>query len=530
MQKINAAEDTQGPRLEDFIVFVIIAAMLCGTFWIVGIIVTFQYGFNPKGRALFTLSLVFFNLATSVLTMVRGFYAILLTSLAQKGLLLKNSQITDSMRKVTAVVADLKGVLTVNDIKIVRFWESGEHYAEIPKIARKQLGLVFDESSQAKPDLAVREFVEKTLDVNVIRQENPMIREMFFPESPELVVRARSVEDKPTIIIYGPTSSVLPLCTQAINDDDVVPLSQLQKKLDAALESSAAIGMETYALAFKEVENDNFSVKDCTFSCLIDFSDAPKESAKMFYKLLKTYRKKLYVTTSEELTPALSLCRMFEHSLDISNHELASNKLSLMQSLKDAETVTLNDSEFTALKKRPQMLELIKRSSFLLYGLKTHEIQRKLIKFLQKQKKTVAYLGGNDSDSDLLKLADVGVVCCAQACEMVKESGDVVLTNDDLSVISSGLLQSRGITWMLWESFLGMVSIPCMTLFVLSFMFQFQINTLGILVLITDFGLPGSALYWGARIWSKNPVYLGALSGIQASVACTCAGLFTFFH
>ena len=41
MQKINAAEDTQGPRLEDFIVFVIIAAMLCGTFWIVGIIVTF---------------------------------------------------------------------------------------------------------------------------------------------------------------------------------------------------------------------------------------------------------------------------------------------------------------------------------------------------------------------------------------------------------------------------------------------------------------------------------------------------------
>ena len=45
-----------------------------------------------------------------------------------------------------------------------------------------------------------------------------------------------------------------------------------------------------------------------------------------------------------------------------------------------------------------------------------------------------------------------------------------------------------------------------------------------------DYTLPGVSIFWGTGVHTKNSVYLSSLSGIQSGVACTWAGLFTFFH
>jgi hypothetical protein len=80
------------------------------------------------------------------------------------------------------------------------------------------------------------------------------------------------------------------------------------------------------------------------------------------------------------------------------------------------------------------------------------------------------------------------------------------------------------------ETFLAMINYPAIALLFLSLYYNFPVSSLGVLLLSLDYGLTPTAAFWGSGVFTRKGVYLGTFSGVQAHIAATWAGLFTFFH
>jgi len=229
--------------------------------------------------------------------------------------------------------------------------------------------------------------------------------------------------------------------------------------------------------------------KNLIFVALVSFKDPLRREAYKTIALCKKAGIRPIIITGDHQNTALSIARELGFNLDqgvISGFEL---------------------DNFTD----KELLEAVKHNSVFARVSPSHKI--KIVEALRANGEVVAMTGDGLNDSPALKAADIGI-CLGSGTEVAKETADMVLLDDNFSVIVSAIRQGRiifdnirkSLTYLISDSFSEII------LVIGSILFNTPLALLPVQILwinIVNDGLPNFSLAFEGgdkNIMNRRPI------------------------
>jgi Mg2+-importing ATPase len=234
-------------------------------------------------------------------------------------------------------------------------------------------------------------------------------------------------EERRWLILKGAPSDVFAHCTTVCDAPDAASSTiafdaSLQEAAQAQLRALEQAGFRTLAVAIKEMplDRDHARLEDedaLTLVGFLAFLDPPKASAADALKALKQYAVKVKVVTGDSELVTQFIC----------------NELGMRVSgiLMGEEIANMDDA---ALRQRVESTDLFCR---------VNPMQKnRVILALKANGHVVGYLGDGINDAPALHNADVGI-SVDDAVDVAKEAADMILLQQDLGVLTNGVLEGR---------------------------------------------------------------------------------------
>lgn len=289
---------------------------------------------------------------------------------------------------------------------------------------------------------------------NLIK-ESPRLAELPFNSEKKIMISLHQVNDKYYIYEKGAGEIVLQKCTHFQEDGKVKIMSENQKsELLKKYENLTEQGLRVIALAYKEIkkipfyldsENKDWSLIDdqLTFVSLASFKDPLRKESKNTIALCKKAGIRPIIITGDHPGTAYSI----------------SSELKI--SFEKEEMITGDILEKTS---NEELRNLVK--SIYVYARVSPEHKIRIVNALKYNGEVVAMTGDGLNDSPALKAADIGI-CLGSGTEVAKETADLVLLDDNFSVIVDAIKQGRiifdnirkSLTYLISDSFSEMILI-----------------------------------------------------------------------
>lgn len=230
------------------------------------------------------------------------------------------------------------------------------------------------------------------------------------------------------LICKGAVEEIFDVCKYVLVDGQVWPLDdETRANIQRVTAEMNREGLRVVAVAYRSIEEEPakkeaYSVadeKDLTLAGYIGFLDPVKDTAGEAIKALRDYGVQVKILTGDNELVTLKVCR--DVGLEVKGFVLGS------------EIDALSDDE---------LAELAERTTVFAKLNPLHK--SRVIRALRSKGHTVGYLGDGINDAAALRDADVGI-SVDTATDIAKESADIILLENSLTVLREGVIQGRTI-------------------------------------------------------------------------------------
>jgi len=345
-------------------------------------------------------------------------------ALAKKKVLVKRIDSIQNLGAIDTLCTDKTGTLTKGEVVLQRYIniegkkdESILEYAYLNSFYSTGIKNILD---KAVIQYGKEHNIEATIDKYVKIDEIPF----DYTRKKQSIVVQSTTGHTYRMITKGALEEVIKCCSKAKLNGKAIPLDdKIKENIIKEARKLESTGMQIIALAAKRAtdpENDGFKAEDETNMNLegfVAFLDPIKEDAKDTIKDLKNKGIKLKVLTGDDIYTTTNVC----NGVGLSTENI----------LRGTDIANMSDEE---LAKAVEKTDVFVRVNPLEKG--------RIIETLRKNKHVVGYMGDGVNDAPSLHYADVGI-SVNTATDIAKESSDIILLEQNLSVIYEGVIEGR---------------------------------------------------------------------------------------
>ncbi len=293
------------------------------------------------------------------------------------------------------------------------------------------------------------------LKQEVLFSESPRLAELPFSSERKLMISIHQNKDSYTLYEKGAGEIILQKCTHLQeNGKTRLMTKEDRKKILKDYEDLTTQGLRVIALTSTKLkklpfdlnsENKNWDLsdKELSFIALASFKDPLRKESKNTIALCKKAGIRPIIITGDHPGTAYSIA--LELKISTSYDEVVTGDI----------LEKTNDKD---------LRELVKKTSVFARVSPEHKIR--IVKALKHNGEVVAMTGDGLNDSPALKAADIGI-CLGSGTEVAKETADIVLLDDNFSVIVDAIKQGRiifdnirkSLTYLISDSFSEMILI-----------------------------------------------------------------------
>jgi Mg2+-importing ATPase len=230
-----------------------------------------------------------------------------------------------------------------------------------------------------------------------------------------------NVSGTSTAITKGAFKNILDVCSFAENGSgEIVALTSIKDSIIKQYETLSENGYRTLGIAYKITGENDFTREDesaMTFLGFLSLYDPPKQGAKQTIENLRKAGVSLKIITGDNALVANSLAKQvgFLNAIVITGTDM--RQMSEAAFMQQAQTANI----FAEVE--PNQKE-------------------RIILALKKSGNVVGFMGDGINDAPALHAADVGI-SVDTAVDVAKEAADIVLLDQDLEVLQTGILEGR---------------------------------------------------------------------------------------
>ncbi|MCL5949946.1 MAG: magnesium-translocating P-type ATPase [Candidatus Bathyarchaeota archaeon] len=197
---------------------------------------------------------------------------------------------------------------------------------------------------------------------------------------------------------------------------------ETRKRIEQKYHDYSAEGLRVLGIAYKRIKEDKavYSINDendMVFLGFVAFLDPPKETAKQSLQMLSKAGIELKVLTGDNELVTRKVCE--ELGFDVKGVALGND------------IANMSDEALTAVVEEANVF------------CRVNPIQKdRIISLLKRNGHVVGYMGDGINDAPSLKTSDVGV-SVDNAVDVARESADIILSRNDLTVLAEGVLEGR---------------------------------------------------------------------------------------
>jgi Ca2+-transporting ATPase len=287
-----------------------------------------------------------------------------------------------------------------------------------------------------------------------IEAELPQVEELPFDSVTKYSATLRDFSDKEYVLfVLGAPELVLGMASQTEIDGTQEKLSaEKSKELREKYEQITARGMRVLATAYKKIEKSSLKK-----------SDDPEQKRKFIEEHLKDIVFAGFIALRDPLRPevkeAIRTCKKagMKPIIITGDHKLTARAVAVELGFKIKDNNIVEGRELREMSDA----EFDKRVSEIDVYARVEPAQKlRIVKALQAKGEVVAMTGDGINDAPALKQADIGVAL-GSGTDVAKEVSDLVLLDDNFSVIVAAVEEGRGIldnirkviTYLLSDSF-----------------------------------------------------------------------------
>ncbi|NYZ74549.1 cation-translocating P-type ATPase [Candidatus Micrarchaeota archaeon] len=259
-----------------------------------------------------------------------------------------------------------------------------------------------------------------------LEAENAAIVEFPFDSARKMMAVVRKDGGKNVAYVKGAPEVVLTLSTRRLADGKTRRLSSGEKEeIEEANNALTAKGYRTLALAYRELDGAKLTQaaveKDLTFIGIAAMMDSPREEVKDALRLCRSAGIRVIMITGDHPLTAKAIAE--ELGIGDGSRVVTGEELDRM-----------GQDEFHT-----------KVDGISVYARVSPAHKLRIVEALNYKGHVVAMTGDGVNDAPALKKADIGVAMGITGTEVAKESGDMVLADDNFASIVAAIEEGRGI-------------------------------------------------------------------------------------
>jgi Mg2+-importing ATPase len=336
--------------------------------------------------------------------------------MSKKGVIVKRLSSIETFGSMNVLCTDKTGTLTENQIKLLL-------HIDIEGKEEEKVLLYSFLNSRLQTGL------KSPLDEAILKhQEIDIASFQKIDEVPFDFVRRRVsvvVENKKQrfFIAKGAPEEILKVCAYYEVDGLISDISEeIRRKIEQKYFDLSAEGLRVLGVASKKLREEKavYSINDecdMTFIGFVAFLDPPKETAKQSIEMLNKANVELKILTGDNELVTRKVCS--ELGFEVKGVVLG-NEIGLMTN--EALSAVVEDAN--------------------VFARVTPAQKDRIINVLKTNGHVVGFMGDGINDAPSIKTSDVGI-SVSNAVDVARESADIILLKNDLTVLGEGVLEGR---------------------------------------------------------------------------------------
>ncbi len=265
------------------------------------------------------------------------------------------------------------------------------------------------------------------IDIKNLNLKFPRRFEIPFDSTRKLMTTVHDFDESSYLVITkGAPDILLKICSKY--EDETGGSKILDKKIQVRIQSQISAmtdkALRIVAIAHKKVPKEVFGLscaeKNLTFTAMVGIIDPPRPETKSAVEECKKAGIRTIMITGDHAGTAKAVAK----TVGINHAEIVIG------------------SELDKLTEK-ELREKVKSCSIFARVSPKHKV--KIVKALQKNGEIVAMTGDGVNDAPALKAADIGCAMGKSGTDAAKFASDLILTDDNFSVIVEAVRQGRGI-------------------------------------------------------------------------------------
>ena len=338
------------------------------------------------------------------------------TSMSKRGAIVKRLPSIQNFGSMNVLCTDKTGTLTENKTHLIQHIDIEGRDSE-KVLLFSYINSLLQTGLKSPLDEAILDFEPLETSAYLKRDEIPFD---FIRRRISIVVQKDSSR---LLISKGAPEEILKVCSYCEQVDTVHPLDEkFRSMIGRTFNSLSADGFRVLGVGYKEVttEKQVYNVNDesgMVFLGFVAFLDPPKESARESIRLLGGAGVELKVLTGDNEVVTRSVCDAVG--------------MRVKGVLLGTDIVNMTDEALMASVRRVNVFARVSPVQ-----------KERIISALIRDGFVVGYLGDGINDAPSLRVADVGI-SVNNAVDIAKESADIILLKNDLTILKDGVLEGR---------------------------------------------------------------------------------------
>ncbi len=336
--------------------------------------------------------------------------------MSKKGVIVKRLSSIETFGSMNVLCTDKTGTLTENQIKLILHIDM-EGKDDEKVLLYSLLNSRFQTGLKSPLDEAILKHEE--IDLSKFQK----IDEVPFDFVRRRVSVVVEQEKQRFFIAKGAPEEILKVCSFYELEGLISDISEgTRKKIEQKYLDLSAEGLRVLGVASKKLKEEKavYSINDesnMTFLGFVAFLDPPKETAKQSLQLLSKAKVELKILTGDNELVTRKVCS--ELGFEVKGVALG-NEIAQMSN--EALAAVVEDVN--------------------VFARVTPAQKDRIINVLKSNGHVVGFMGDGINDAPSLKTSDVGI-SVNNAVDVAKESADIILLRNDLTVLGEGVLEGR---------------------------------------------------------------------------------------
>ena len=336
--------------------------------------------------------------------------------MSKKGVIVKRLSSIETFGSMNVLCTDKTGTLTENQIKLLLHIDM-EGKEEEKVLLYSFLNSRFQTGLKSPLDEAILQHQE--IDIASYQK----IDEVPFDFVRRRVSVVVEKERQRFFIAKGAPEEILKVCSYYEVDDLISDISEeIRRKIEQKYFDLSAEGLRVLGVASKKLKEEKavYSINDecdMTFLGFVAFLDPPKETAKQSLQMLNKANVELKILTGDNELVTRKVCS--ELGFEVKGVVLG-NEIALMSN--ESLSAVVEDAN--------------------VFARVTPAQKDRIISVLKTNGHVVGFMGDGINDAPSIKTSDVGI-SVSNAVDVARESADIILLKNDLTVLGEGVLEGR---------------------------------------------------------------------------------------